>query len=587
MGADEMVGEGVATTTAVVAGPPAITVSPAELRSLQAADPVLGNVVARLQGKEVALDATQEQLAQRMLLDKHGVLHATAYPRSKGAKDEAPYQLVVPSGRLREVLSAAYHDGPVGSGHMGHKKVLARLQEKYFWPTMSRDVMKWSDECRLCQERREPHKPYGGMGKIVVHKRFDTWFFDFAGELPLSADGYTHVLVMVDGFAKSVELMPARGPTAEEAARGILQCIFARYGAPRALISDQGAAFTSKLVKAMCAGLKAEQHFSVAHHPESHGQVERTIRSMKGILRNWVAADQRDWPQHLWKVAAVLQFAPNDSTGISPFKMLHGCEPNLAVDQLFAPSASANINTELCGAPGEVAKAVAARTAELQAIARDNIKAASETQKKQHDQHVVTPGPELDVGRYVMLRKVTQDLPGVSRTLQRPWEGPYIVTSKPSEMVRVIKHTDNQCKEVKVHVQRLKPFVGVPEELEAGHYIVKAVLQERDGPNGMMYRVRWQGFTTRHDSWEPADVFGEGNIIFNEFLQRPQAERRAGLDQRRPRRRAGTVVLRRLRYTAGTVVLRRLVSKASAAAPGSTLPVASVVTSCIEVRRGM
>ncbi len=72
--------------------------------------------------------------------------------------------------------------------------------------------------------------------------------------------------------------------------------------------------------------------FSVAYHPQSHGQVENVIKQVWKLLKPHVSQHQRDWDQHLDKVEAALRFSPNKTTGISPFKMQTGYEARLPID---------------------------------------------------------------------------------------------------------------------------------------------------------------------------------------------------------------------------------------------------------------
>lgn len=48
-------------------------------------------------------------------------------------------KLCVPNGSLRLHILNELHSGGLG-GHFGRDKTLALLQERYFWPKMSRDV---------------------------------------------------------------------------------------------------------------------------------------------------------------------------------------------------------------------------------------------------------------------------------------------------------------------------------------------------------------------------------------------------------------------------------------------------------------
>jgi hypothetical protein len=511
------------------------TLTVAEIRQLQRADKMLRPVIECLEamavGKQTkAVEPGVTDMASRSLLDKDGVLHHTAFPRAKGV-DETPYQLAVPAGEWRKDLIAEYHDGPFGS-HMNHKKTLARLQDKYWWPAMGKDVILYADKCPTCLERREPHKLYGSVQPFEPVPRFQRWFVDFGEQLPVSDRGNQHVLVMVEATTRLVLLHATKTKTAVDAVEGIVRCIFARYGAPPELVSDQGPAFAAGLTAALCQQLGTKQRFSVAHHPQSHGLVERTIRTVWDLLSSKVSASQRNWDNKLWEVEATLQFTPNESTGITPFKMLHGIDANMPADVAAHRATRVNINEELVGAPVRIAEAVARRTAELEKLAATNSTEAKKVQKEQHDKHVKAPDAALDVGKLVMWAKPSAtNIPGTSAKLMRRWDGPFKITAKPSEVDRVIQDTRNEANKFTVHIERLKPFTGELEEVPEGEAEVEEIMQQHSTEkDGDWYRVRWAGYTRRYDTWQREEALANAPDILREFKKRPLRERLRGLD---------------------------------------------------------
>ena len=68
-------------------------------------------------------------------------------------------------------------------GHFGHKKMVYRLYEHYWWPAMQADAKDYVKECVICQERSEPHKPIGPMQPIPAVPPGDTVFIDLIGLL--------------------------------------------------------------------------------------------------------------------------------------------------------------------------------------------------------------------------------------------------------------------------------------------------------------------------------------------------------------------------------------------------------------------
>jgi len=149
----------------------------------------------------------------------------------------------------------------------------------------------------------------------------------------------------------------------------------------------------------------------------------------------------------------------------------------------------------------------------------------------QHDKHVKAPDSALDVGKLVMYAKVATDIAGTSVKLSRRWEGPYKIVGKPSEVNRAIQDTRNEGKKLIVHVERLKPFVGELDMVPAGELEVKEIMQEYSTKEGTWYRVRWAGYTRRHDTWEQESSLAKAAEILSAFKKHPQAERQKGLDE--------------------------------------------------------
>ena len=69
-------------------------------------------------------------------------------------------RLCVPQGSVRELLVWEAHCGGL-MGHFGREKMLAMLQEHFFWPHMTRDVNRVVDHCLACRRAKSKVRPYG------------------------------------------------------------------------------------------------------------------------------------------------------------------------------------------------------------------------------------------------------------------------------------------------------------------------------------------------------------------------------------------------------------------------------------------
>jgi hypothetical protein len=152
------------------------------------------------------------------------------------------------------------------------------------------------------------------------------------GVLPEAESGNKNVLVFVDCTTKDVELVATKDQEMPTTARALVDRVFYRHGCPEGICSDQAPNFKGELMAEVAKIAGIMQRFSVAYHPQSHGQVENVIKQVWKLLAVFVSKHQRDWDMHLPKVEAVLRFSPSKTTGIAPIKMLTGYNTRLPVD---------------------------------------------------------------------------------------------------------------------------------------------------------------------------------------------------------------------------------------------------------------
>ena len=448
---------------------------------------------------------------------------------------------------MRDEILREYHDGHLG-GHLSWKKVHERIRERYWWPKMIKDIKAYVASCIECQERNEGHRnKYGLLQPIPVDDApWKSVTIDFSGEMPETERGNKHILVMVCNTTKSVELRATKAPSAEAAAQGLVEDVVYRHGCPKKIGSDRGSHFTSDVIAGLARMLDAKQHFSVAYHPQSHGQVEIALKNVQKLLSHMVSQHQRDWDTKLPRVAAIMRFAPNETTGESPFYLTYGRDPRMPVDT--ALPVLEDYEQDRRTSVSDQAKEVAKGMREVFERVKEHTEKRQEQMKKQYDKNRMPAPPELDVGHKVMLKVTRLDFPGTSRKLAKMWRGPYIVAEKTSELNRVVKNCANPGDVQVVHVERLRPFIErkvgddggdvMEEERPEDAHEVDEILQERAGKDGgREFLVKWKGFTARHNEWVAAEELNADELLAR-FDLRPEEARRQPLPT--TRRRTGT-----------------------------------------------
>jgi transposase InsO family protein len=77
---------------------------------------------------------------------------------------------------------------------------------------------------------------------------------------------------------------------------------------PKSIVSDRNSKFVSKFWESLRSALGTKLSLSVAFHPQTDGQSERTIQTLEDMLRACVLSWKGSWEDHL----ALAEFAYNN-----------------------------------------------------------------------------------------------------------------------------------------------------------------------------------------------------------------------------------------------------------------------------------
>ncbi|GJR06495.1 DNA-directed DNA polymerase [Tanacetum coccineum] len=133
-----------------------------------------------------------------------------------------------------DILKAC-HSGPTG-GHYGANYTAKKVFDSgFYWPTIYRDAHDLVTRCDTCQRQGKiSQRDEMPQNSIQVCEIFDVWGIDFMGPFP-SSRGNKYILVAVDYLSKWVEAKALPTNDARVVCK-FLKSLFARFGAPRAII---------------------------------------------------------------------------------------------------------------------------------------------------------------------------------------------------------------------------------------------------------------------------------------------------------------------------------------------------------------
>ena len=164
---------------------------------------------------------------------------------------------------------------------------------------------------------------------------------DVLGPFPVTDSGNRYVLVAMDCFTKWPEAYAVPDQSAATTAERLVEEMFARFGVPAELHSDQGRNFESQVFGEVCRRLGVHKTRTTPLHPQSDGLVERFNRTLATQLAILTSQHQRDWDRHLPLVLWSYRTAVQESSHCTPAALMFGRELRTPVDMVFGVPARA------------------------------------------------------------------------------------------------------------------------------------------------------------------------------------------------------------------------------------------------------
>ncbi|GJT85573.1 reverse transcriptase domain-containing protein [Tanacetum coccineum] len=159
------------------------------------------------------------------------------------------------------------------------------------------------------------------QNSIQVCENLDIWGIDFMGPFP-SSRGNKYILVAVDYLSKWVEAKALPTNDARVVCK-FLKSLFARFGAPRAIISDRGTHFCNDQFAKVMLKYEVTHRLSTAYHPQTSGQVEVSNRGLKRILERTIGENRASWSDKLDDALWAFRTAYKTPIGCTPYKLVY------------------------------------------------------------------------------------------------------------------------------------------------------------------------------------------------------------------------------------------------------------------------
>ena len=154
-------------------------------------------------------------------------------------------------------------------------------------------------------------------------RAFDKIALDIVGPLPTTREGHTYILTMQDLLTKYFVCEPLKQSTSIKIADAFIRKFICQFGAPRAILTDQGANFTGKFMKVIAQKFKIEQFRTTAFHPQTNGSLERSHLVLTEYLKMFISK-YSDWDEWTDMAAFSYNTSVHEGTGYTPHELVFG-----------------------------------------------------------------------------------------------------------------------------------------------------------------------------------------------------------------------------------------------------------------------
>ncbi|GJW36539.1 reverse transcriptase domain-containing protein [Tanacetum coccineum] len=234
-------------------------------------------------------------------------------------------------GQEANDILKACHEGPTGGHHSANLTTRKVFDAGFFWPTIYQDAHTMIKSCDTCQRQGKiSQRDEMPQNAIQVCEIFDVWGIDFMGPFP-SSRGNKYILVAVDYLSKWVEAKALPTNDARVVVK-FLKSLFARFGTPRAIISDRGTHFCNDQFAKVMSKYGVTHRLATAYHPQTSGQVEVSNRGLKRILERTVGENRASWSDKLDDALWAFRTAFKTPIGCTPYKLVYGKSCHLPIE---------------------------------------------------------------------------------------------------------------------------------------------------------------------------------------------------------------------------------------------------------------
>jgi transposase InsO family protein len=393
-------------------------------------------------------------------------------------------------------------------GHFGADALIRGIhQDGFHWPSIKQDCLNVIKSCVECQRFNITRHGFHPLKAIHAELPLDHVAMDLAGPFTTSDVGNHYALVIVDVCTRFVFLRALKNKFAVTIAQTLLT-LFCDIGFPKIIQSDNGTEFVNQVVAELTRLSHIDHRLITPYHPQANGVAERNIQTMLNIIRKSIKGTRKDWDLYLPATQLAMNTKVVSLHKSTPFSLMFGRQFNGFTD--FSSVSSEPLSPEQLQDRLEyltkiVYPAISGHSSKVQEHMIKRFKGVIKT----------NPFPD---GAFVMVEDITRNNKMAPR-----YEGPFKVIRCTKGGSYVLQDNTGSLLPRNYPPSALKPISHDPITQDKS-YEVEAILNHRGEDSNRQYLVKWKGYDTAHNSWEPVGNFDDVAVI-DKYWQRKEERR--------------------------------------------------------------
>ncbi|KAB0792847.1 hypothetical protein PPYR_14806, partial [Photinus pyralis] len=182
-------------------------------------------------------------------------------------------RIIIPTEWQNKILS------DIHVGHLGIQKCILKARNCVYWPNINQHIENLVNRCSMCNKYANSNTKEPLKSHQIIKSPWKKLGIDL---YELYSETY---LIVVDYYSKYPEICSLNHDLTAKNVINKLKSIFARHGIPYLVVSDSGSQFISKEFQTFANEWNFKSIIASPHHQQSNGLAERTIQSLKKMIK--------------------------------------------------------------------------------------------------------------------------------------------------------------------------------------------------------------------------------------------------------------------------------------------------------------